>query len=120
MGVKSRIYSFTIHCTDLSGDEVQMGKAFCQLKGVIMTCGVYPEMLLQLWDQYNERRVSDNERPGTLYCIVTYIKESTCCCHIKNRLILQFLCSLSIFSNNNNSNFSNYSNFIPRFNLLWG
>ena len=65
MGVESRIYSFTIHCTDLSGDEVQMGKAFCQLKGVIMTCGVYPEMLLQLWDQYNERRVSDNERPGT-------------------------------------------------------
>ena len=37
--------------------------------------GKYPEKLLALWDEYNEKEVSENERPDSnLFCDQLYLK----------------------------------------------
>ena len=41
--------------------QVQMGKAFCQLKDVVFCKGVYPEVLLKAWDDFQG---TENQRPG--------------------------------------------------------
>ena len=38
-----------------------MGKAFCQLKDVIICEGKYPEVLLNAWDEF---KGTENQRPG--------------------------------------------------------
>ncbi|XP_063687393.1 serine/threonine-protein kinase haspin-like [Bolinopsis microptera] len=49
--------------SDLAGDQVQMGKAFCQLKDVVFCKGKYPEVLLTAWDNFQG---SENQRPDIL------------------------------------------------------
>lgn len=42
---------------------------FVKLLKTYVVRGRYPEVLLNLWDDYNERKGSESVRPGKLYCI---------------------------------------------------
>lgn len=46
-----------------------MGIAFAafveiHLSSAVVCRGVYPELLLDLWDDYDEEKESENDRPG--------------------------------------------------------
>lgn len=43
---------------------------FIKLLKTYVVRGRYPEVLLNLWDDYNERKGSESVRPGKLYCIL--------------------------------------------------
>lgn len=47
-------------CNILKGLQTE----YFQLRQCYLTSGQYPESLLQLWDQFDEERGSENDRPG--------------------------------------------------------
>ncbi|KAL5250053.1 hypothetical protein ACHWQZ_G015953 [Mnemiopsis leidyi] len=56
--------------SDLAGDQVQMGKAFCQLKDVVFCKGAYPDVLLKAWDNF---KGTENQRPDILPADQMYV-----------------------------------------------
>ena len=57
---------------------------FVKLLKTYVVRGRYPEVLLQLWDEYNERKGSESIRPGKNNLILFTNKSHTCCqTHLK-------------------------------------
>lgn len=54
------IYIIFLYFRELS----RIGDNFINTKAIVCTQGKYPKALLEKWDEFAERKESENDRPG--------------------------------------------------------